>query len=921
MPSSPSDPFAPANLQGATAQLGEEEGLQTITLADGEPDQAQVDAADVPAQIDRYLVLDTLGEGGMGVVYAAFDPKLDRKVAIKVLRAGRQTINARPRLLREAKALAKLSHPNVVAVFDVGTVGTRVFLAMEHVEGRTLTQWQREQGQTWETLLAAYTQAGVGLAAAHRSKLVHRDFKPDNVLVDLNGRVRVLDFGLAVGEQDEAPTQSEDGLSASSRLTLTGHVMGTPAYMSPEQLRGEAPDGGSDQFSFCVALFEALYGWRPFGGKTVTELRAAALGGVIREPEDRGHVPSWVHSAIVRGLSRKPAQRWPSMDALLVALDPERRLRRRRAGIVGSAVLACASLAAIALQASAAPSQPSCTAVGDKVHAAWNEDVRLRVQASLMASGLPYAAETWTRVEPGLDHYAAGWAESRQEACVAAPASQAGSDLRVLCLDDRLETFSALTELLQDADEGVVRNAARAVSTLPNLSRCNDVDALRSAVADPPSAGVAEAVADVRRTVAAARAMLLAGRTAAAADVTDEAVALARVTEYAPVIAEALVLKGIVGERLGDYAGAEAAQTEAAMLASESEHMAVAAHAMSQLTGTTGYHLARPQDGLSWGRHAQALVERGDVGRQTRVQLANNIGAVHFRAGDLTAALAQYEEAATLLTEPLEPSELHELAATRNNLGNTLAMLHRTAESQVQLEAALELTTQLRGAHHPEISVIVGNLANVYLDQGKFDAAVEHNRRALELRVSTLPASHPHIASSHINLGLSYLARGERGAAKRHLLTAVELRDVPGQDPPGLALALSNLGETQRALGEYEAAVVSHTRAMDIWIETLGPDHAFVGYPSTNLGLDHLALGNLDKARSFLERSLEICATASDPTLLALTELGLAELFVASDEQPQRALALASRAADALVGSRYPSDAARAASLAASLGR
>ncbi len=301
------------------------------------------------ASLGRYLVLGRLGGGGMGVVYAAHDPELDRKVAIKLVRHDAfASSEGRARLLREAQALARLQHPNVIAIHDVGTFGEQVFIAMEHVAGQTLTAWLGS-GRPWREIVATFTLAGRGLEAAHRAGLVHRDFKPDNVLLDAEGRVRVLDFGLARSAQDSesppidpaAPTGAAAPVAA---LTETGAILGTPAYMSPEQHLGQPTDARTDQFSFCVALFEALYGLRPFAGETVATLALEVTTGRVQSPPRGAKVPAFVHAALLRGLRSRPDERFASMGELLAALarDPRRRVLGRLA-LLGAA---CAALAA-----------------------------------------------------------------------------------------------------------------------------------------------------------------------------------------------------------------------------------------------------------------------------------------------------------------------------------------------------------------------------------------------------------------------------------------------------------------------------------------------------------------------------------------------------------------------------------------------
>ena len=300
----------------------------------------------------RYVILSRLGAGAMGVVYAAHDLHLGRKVAVKVLRhdenAPDNAERARVRLLREARALAKLSHPNVVAVHDVGTLPDGIFIAMEFVPGKTLQQWLREEPRTQAQILTAFLDAGAGLAAAHAAGIVHRDFKPQNVLVGEDGRVRLLDFGLARKTADAIKSPERSGIRAVGptlmdlNVTDEGEVLGTPAFMAPEQFMGEGVSPATDQFAFCVALYRALYGQRPFEGDALPELAAAVLEGHVT-PAPRGvRIPARVRSALLRGLAVKPEDRFPSMDALLAELRAAATPKRWRVAAIAAAVLAVA---------------------------------------------------------------------------------------------------------------------------------------------------------------------------------------------------------------------------------------------------------------------------------------------------------------------------------------------------------------------------------------------------------------------------------------------------------------------------------------------------------------------------------------------------------------------------------------------------
>ncbi|MDP1826528.1 MAG: protein kinase [Archangium sp.] len=291
--------------------------------------RAPVQVLEPGQRMGRYEIERLIGAGGMGVLYVARDTKLDRRVALKLMRPHYADEVGRARLLREAQAMARLSHPNVVNVFDLGEVDERVFVAMEFVEGGTLRDWLKTPREAQE-VLSVFSQAGQGLLAAHRAGIVHRDFKPENVLIGADGRARVTDFGLArPGEFLEQPVKqlatgpvSPRGASSPLDLTQTGTVLGTPAYMSPEQLRLEPADARSDQYSFCVSLYEALEGRRPFAGSTLAEVHEGVLGGRFARP---ARIPEAVARVLERGMSLSPAGRFASMESLLSALSAKPR--------------------------------------------------------------------------------------------------------------------------------------------------------------------------------------------------------------------------------------------------------------------------------------------------------------------------------------------------------------------------------------------------------------------------------------------------------------------------------------------------------------------------------------------------------------------------------------------------------------------
>lgn len=310
--------------------------------------------------LGRYVVLELLAAGGLGVVYVAYDPKLDRKVALKILRpSAAHDQDEQKWLLREAQAMAKLSHPNVVPVHDVGMFESSVFVAMELIEGRTFTKWVREEKRSWKDVRDLLLDAARGLMAAHAAGMVHRDFKPSNILVGDDGRVRVVDFGLArtvegLASEPRLPsTSSPDAGLVDQSLTATGSVVGTPAFMPPEQFRGTDVGFQADQFAFCVTLFFGLYGVRPFQGSGYLELRDAIVAGEIQTPPTDRDVPAWLHQAVLRGLRPQAAERFPSMEALLAALTRDERKRNVQWFAVALSLVvstAGASVATLALQ-------------------------------------------------------------------------------------------------------------------------------------------------------------------------------------------------------------------------------------------------------------------------------------------------------------------------------------------------------------------------------------------------------------------------------------------------------------------------------------------------------------------------------------------------------------------------------------------
>ncbi|MCA9638275.1 MAG: serine/threonine protein kinase, partial [Myxococcales bacterium] len=499
--------------------------------------RAALGVGSTPRQFGRFTVLERVAGGGMGVVYAAFDPKLSRKVAIKVLRD--QGDARRRRLLREARTLARLSHPNVVAIHDVGEREGSVWLAMEFVEGVTLSAWLRAERRTWRAALEVMEAAGRGLAAAHAAGLLHRDFKPDNVMVGNDGRVRVMDLGLARASEDEpVPTVSHDLAARGEsgklaiRVTQAGAVLGTPAYMAPELFRGGDADARADVFAYCVTLWEALYGQRPFAGASMVRLAANVLAGKLeappRDPASR-RVPRWLRRVCERGLALDPERRYASMPALLATF--ERGLGRARLGRSFAGIAALALVVGGALGWSRWDEhqrRAACERDGAEIDAVWNDERRRALREGLLATGVPYAATAAAKTSHYLDAQAKRWRAVRTGVCLETRVAGTWTEELLAraswCLEERKMELEALAAELTRANATTVQKAVMAAAGLNDVEPCRKGPRLRL-LPGPPAEG--SGVAAVDQELSHAGALLAAGDYQQGLEVAREALSRA----------------------------------------------------------------------------------------------------------------------------------------------------------------------------------------------------------------------------------------------------------------------------------------------------------------------------------------------------------------------------------------------------------
>jgi len=833
------------------------------------------------AQLGHFLVIDRLGAGGMGVVVSAWDRKLDRKVAIKVLRpelaAAKERTKGPQRLLREAQAMAKLSHPNVITVYEVGTVGDQVFVVMEYIDGQTLGEWTAASaGKSWREIVDVFCRAGRGLAAAHAKGMVHRDFKPDNVLIDQTGRVRVTDFGLVGSVLDRAPTeppesQSTEARALSTSLTRTGAVMGTPLYMAPEQHEGKAADPRADQFAFCVALYEALYGERPFTGDTLQDLSDSVQRGAIRDPRRAASVPLWVRTVLLRGLRTDPNDRYPSMDDLLAALsaDPA-AARRRRLYIAGAVALVALGVVGSygLLRRTGATSK--CKDAGQELAGVWDDDVKQAVRDAFLATGRGNAADTFERVEASLDAYAEAWVSTWTDACEATHVRGTQSDQlldrRMTCLDRRRGQLEALTELFaEQPDADLVDSAAKTAQELEPLEVCSDTDALLAEVPPPSAPETRAEVDDLRARLDRAHALQKAGKYD---EGLQQALAIAKDAErveYHAVRAEALYRLGTLQRRSMDTKSAEQTLRRAAVESAAAHDDRLTAKIWIESLFVIGYLESRFDEVPTLATIAESAVERARTDDDLRAELQNARAAVLTQQG-------KYADAEKLFAEVLASRERADgpehirVAAALNNLAIALSNLGKNDEALAAHRRALAIKEKVYGPDHPEVAGTLQNMGAILHEEDHYDEALELLRRALAIQQKVMGENHPRTADPLNSIGLVLKDQGKLEEAIDDLERALALREESlGPESPTTASSLSNLGLAWIEAKDYNRALDYLQRSLAIREKVLGPDHPTVAESHNNLSIVYKRLGDFDKALEHQQRAVEIREKALGP--------------------------------------------------------
>ena len=855
-------------------------------------------------RIDHYVVSDFLGAGAMGEVLRAADTVLGREVAIKLL-GHMPGPKWGDRLVREAQAMARLSHPNVVTVYgvgewDAGGGETIFYVAMELVEGTTLTEWAKQE-QPWLEILRMWVAAGEGLAAAHERGIVHRDFKPDNVLVGNDGRPRVGDFGLAAAMDaglDDIPTESDDALSLD--LTRTGEVIGTPRFMAPEQLRGAPLDHRADQFAFAVSLYRALYGKYPYEGRSLTELMHAYKGAPESPPS--GHeVPSAVWTALRRALQASRKERYPDMNALLSDLREVLGRRRRTRAVVASIAVGVIGLGG-GIAATELTKERPCDRVGEGINTAWNDTVRTDLQTALVED-----PETFELIARRLDRFAASWQQTAGELCRATHVQKIQSEevlqQRIACLDKQRGRIAATLDVLQQRPEPLVLQ--RAIPTLEKLDTPSVCRNLQSFVDENWKES---------RFGLELNELFALDNLGLFEEARSLGESLLERIDSPETRAVVFLTMGHVYDALGERRRSEEALQEAARHGAMGENDSFVSLSWIQRAWQSiedqKYREAKVQL-----EAAIVAAQRGGDNRGLDYQVARAKAKLHLVAGESDAALAEVEKALAAADD--ERSSLAR-ATSLAMRAEILATMARHEEAVTDAQEQLDLYIAELGTRHPNTLLARYNLASILMSTNQFDAArdqlettlagneaalgkeqlgyinalaglviidgmtsdhertIERGKEVLALlqRVDRPDAENGIYVRNA--MAQAYGALGRHDEAEKTISDAIAIQErLLGTEHPALTVALIGRGETRRARGANELALEDFERALK-----LSPDQSMdAAYAKTGVGHCKLALGQRAEGERILREALTLHEKVrSNPKDIQDLERALADL-------------------------------------------
>lgn len=813
-------------------------------------------------QLAQYIILEDIGVGGAARVYRAHDCKLDRYVAIKVRSSRDEEGLAKERLTREAQALARFRHANVVMVYDFGEQDDILWIVMEHVKGATLRTWA-EAPREWSETLRVLMDVVRGVDAVHAADFVHRDLKPENVMIDDDGIVRVMDFGLAIqrdGARDRPYPGSDDvreqrALCSSERLTREGELLGTEPYVAPERWNHQDAGPAADQFAWSVMAWELLYGQRPFEKDVHHSLEENIVAGRRRPPPRRHAVPTWLRRIIERGLHPEPVLRWPSMAALNRELA--RGLARARLNRAG-AVLLLVGIAAVFLskidrtrklgdEEAARAWQSSCALSGNEIAEVWNEQARARIASAFAASGASTAEVVARRVVAKLDSHAAQWREARSDACMdvyqRSPGSADMFNRSAWCLEGRKSELQLLVEHLSTPDRSAANWALEAVLSMDAIGDCRNSKVLPRQPVPPTHAR--KSAQEVRTGLLHARLLERAGLHEDSTVAAELNLLKAESLQWPPLLAAAQLQYGRSLALAGRAQDSERALESAYFTAKQVKYAELAAEASIQVLRLIEHDDSRSDDAGRWLklltletseletedeqglRSAELLKRVGAVLATTRqyvkarealeqaLELQTRVlGADHLLIHETLDELADAQEAshrfheARQIREDLLARREYALGGGHPEVARTLddlAVLNVQAGNYVKakqlFERSLQIRTQAFGARHEEMSTSLLGLADIYRSMGRHDEAMQCYTRAIAIQQRVRGGLHPALAKTYEAVANLYLETGSYRRAERLFKRALEIERISGKDPPAL-----NAHKHARARGDAELA-------------------------------------------------------------------------------------------------------------------
>lgn len=805
--------------------------------------------------IGRYVVLEFLGAGAMGVVFSAYDPELDRKVALKLIRMGTRAKNARDRLVREARSVAQMAHPNVVVVHDVGEHDdASVFMAMEFVDGGTLGEWLEAHPRTHPAILQAFVAAGRGLEAAHAAGIVHRDFKPMNVLMGSDERPRVTDFGLAFGDLERSSEvdfiSSDDPGDAT--LTRTGMLVGTPAYMAPEQFERSSVDARSDQFSFCVALYEALCGERPFAGRTVSELAANVVAGRLAEPEQLEALPRYVRVVLERGLRADASERYPDMSALLTALTPEVSDRGSRWMLASGAALGVAGFA-YGVWATPADADTGCDDGLQRIEAMWNEERRERLGSALTREiESTFESTNVNRALTAIDHRVDAWAESHATVCAAGASAE-----QLRCLEGVRTRLAAVIEALEVRGGAALFDAAPTALRIPPAAQCETDPGF---LGDPLSASSDGPNAEGWKAYRLASKLYDLGAYPEAITEASRARTVAEEHDDVDLLPRASLVVGRSEVELGRLDDAERSFESAFMAAWAAHDTPVGLSSLARLVTLVGSSKGDQERAQLWLDIGVAATARVDGPSIEEAMFWEAAGVLAQSRNDWDTATEHHERALEMRSALLTPghpdiiSSLHHLSGIDYEIGNVARGLERSRE-------VLRHRIETLGEEHPNVVFARSALAIGLIYAGEVDEAIEQLEAALEVGTRVLGEFNPVLGAPRTNLASALNRKGEHAKALKIYRDVLETWETArGKDHVSVGLAHNNLGSTARKLGDLDAARHHYEQAIAIWEAQLGPDHARLAAGLSGLAVVLVDQGSCEEARPLAERAEGIMA-------------------------------------------------------------